>query len=180
MTLLAGGEQSEWMLVPVFYHHNHTCRIHVYRGRCLLCHRTGKWEEAVKWAQRTLGEISRGNYQTFVFYDYNILVWALLSSPATPTYFQKHKIPDTLMTTFLEEHYKACEMGDHGHENNNIQWDYISSLFFTGTILTTIGILENGKPLYYSMRPLHNSMKSFPCFNVLGDSKRLLSPYYWN
>eukprot|EP00116_Pleurobrachia_bachei_P002439 sb/3462701/ len=53
--------------------------------------------------------------------------------------FQKHKIPDTLMTTFLEEHWKACELGDHGHEDNNIQWDYISSLFFTGTILTTIG-----------------------------------------
>jgi hypothetical protein len=43
------------------------------------------------------------------------------------------------MGKFLDKHYEMCERGDHNHEGNNVQWDYISSLFFTGTILTTIG-----------------------------------------
>ncbi|XP_063678701.1 uncharacterized protein LOC134814493 isoform X5 [Bolinopsis microptera] len=54
--------------------------------------------------------------------------------------FQKeNSIPQEKMDKFLHKHYEMCEMGDHNHEGNNIQWDYVSSLFFTGTILTTIG-----------------------------------------
>lgn len=52
---------------------------------------------------------------------------------------QVNDIPQNLMDKFLKEHYTACEMGDQHHAGNQLQWDYISSLFFTGTILTTIG-----------------------------------------
>lgn len=52
---------------------------------------------------------------------------------------EENKIPEDQMGRFLMKHYEMCEMGDHNHEANNVQWDYISSLFFTGTILTTIG-----------------------------------------
>ena len=54
--------------------------------------------------------------------------------------FQKH---DTTWTStisfhqFLAGHYNACRLGDTGHHHK--QWDYSSSLFFAGTVVTTIG-----------------------------------------
>lgn len=64
---------------------------------------------------------------------------------------QENNISDKLMETFLKEHYHMCEMGDHDHVNNNVQWDYISSLFFTGTILTTIGIVKHKQTFYFKI-----------------------------
>ena len=53
---------------------------------------------------------------------------------------KENEISEEMMNKFLLKHYDMCEQGDHNHEDNNVQWDYISSLFFTGTILTTIGL----------------------------------------
>ena len=42
------------------------------------------------------------------------------------------------MERFLTAHYTACAAGD-SNQQSPIQWDFMSSFFFTGTILTTIG-----------------------------------------
>lgn len=43
------------------------------------------------------------------------------------------------------------------HNSTNVQWDYISSLFFTGTILTTIGIASIPLyPLYITLLQLYD------------------------
>jgi len=61
--------------------------------------------------------------------------------------FQKeHNISDEVIKTFLDVHLKASKLGvpcDGVTCDNVYKWNFIGSFFFSGTILTTVGMFDH-------------------------------------
>ena len=124
----------------------------ILRSRGFLCHREGIWEVTYGKIKDYVGWLSKGSFKSksaenfivkiagrgFVFHNNVLEPLLTMSMNHYKPLFQDNNVAEPLMEKFLGQHYEACEMGDHNHEHNNIQWDYMSSLFFTGTILTTV------------------------------------------